>query len=512
MPSDLKPPPLLSFREAVPWMNKHANVSGVVNRRYDVWNRTSTRAEPAKNRWRAGLNALRQIVRDAESASARVRAFGSAWSLSEAPYCSEYLVNTKPLNYVDVGVAPKYVDPASTDAPERLVFAQCGLHVMELNAILEARGLSLPASGASNGQTICGAVSTGTHGSAIDFGGMPEFVAGIHLLAEGGEHYWIEPEDRPAMSKGFADSLGAHMVRDTRLFRAVLVSFGSFGLIHAMALRSSPLFFLEKHRFRRDFSMVKPVLSTLDFSKIELPRGARRPYHFEVVLNPYGTEDGERGAFVTVMYEVPEKPESPRPRPGGVMAGDDLLNFIGALSGHAPGVAVAPLVTALLNSQYGESLPIVGTLGELFGPTDTRGPVLSCELGIPLGKVALALDEILAAARQMAFVGAIALRFIPKSRALLALNQYEMTCTIELPGAASGRTAAFFEAVFAALEAKAIPFALHWGQCGSLGPDRIQRMYGDSADEWVAARGRFLSPRGRRTFSNPWLDAAGLSA
>lgn len=295
--------PLISFEPSFAWMNKHLNVSANVERLYDAWNRWSDRSVPTQHVWRAGLGALQHIVRDAEAMGKRVRGLGGAWSLSGAAVTQDFLVDTKPLNYLDIGLQPQNLDLAFQGVPERLVFAQCGVSVMELNQALEAHNVALPTSGASNGQTICGALSTGTHGSAHTVGSMQDFIVGLHIVASGGAHYWLERASQPVVAPRFCELLGAELVRDDTLFNAAVVSFGSFGLIHAALFTCEPIYTLELHIRRFDYDAVRPVLSTLDVSSLQLPDGATLPFHFEVILHPYRTQPGAQGAYVRFMYQ-----------------------------------------------------------------------------------------------------------------------------------------------------------------------------------------------------------------
>jgi hypothetical protein len=163
------------------WTNKHQNLSQRVWRHYDVWNRAGV----GDDAWRGGLGNLHEILADAQSLGRRVRAVGARWSLSPVAMCPDVMINTMPLNYHQLGLPARHVATTAAD-PSRLVFAQCGARVGELSQSLEARGYALPTSGASNGQTICGAISTGTHGSARRVGSMQDFILGLHLLGEDG--------------------------------------------------------------------------------------------------------------------------------------------------------------------------------------------------------------------------------------------------------------------------------------------------------------------------------------
>ena len=64
-----------------------------------------------------------------------------------------------------------------------------------------------------------------------------------------------------------------------------------------------------------------------------LPLREERPFHFQVVLNPY---DLAKGVFVTVMYRRPYTTNyiAPAISLGGVVPGDDAPAFIGGLVGY----------------------------------------------------------------------------------------------------------------------------------------------------------------------------------
>jgi hypothetical protein len=112
-----------------------------------------------------------------------------------------------------------------------------------------------------------------------------------------------------------------------------------------------------------------------------------------------------------------------------------------------------------------------------------------------------------------AYPGLMAFRFSAKARALLALNQFDPTCTIELPalGGVAGNDA-FYAAVWQSLDQAGIAHTLHFGQLNLADAGAVQKSYGASVPAWISARQAFLTPAGRKTFSNDFLDACGLSA
>jgi FAD/FMN-containing dehydrogenase len=505
--------PLIQFTTNQAWQNKHMNVSATIERLYEAWNRWSDRSQPQRDVWQPGLSALQQIVRDAEASGKRVRGLGGGWSLSEAAVTTDFLVDTKQLNNLVIGISPAFLNASFQGDPGRLVFAQCGVSVMELNIALETRHLSLPTSGASNGQTICGAVSTGTHGSAHAFGAMQEFVVGLHIVAEAGKHYWIERASRPVVSQAFCEVLGAELWRDDHLFEAALVSFGSFGLIHAAMLVCEPIYTLELHIWRYDYDQVKPALSTLDVSSLQLPDGPILPFHFEVVLNPYRTRHGEAGAFVRFIYK---RSFTPVPHvPGDTIVtspGDDVMGLIGTLSDAVPPLIPAALDAFLPRQFPPTTAPILGSHGQIFGATEVRGHAMSTEIGVALQDAGAAVEAIVAVAHDHAFAAPVALRYVKASSATLAFTCFApITCTIELPAVESQRTAEAYRRIWSELDRRGIPYTLHWGQCLRAEAAFIRESFGERVDAWLMARRQFLSPAARHTFANDLLVACGLA-
>src|SRR6185503_12826145 len=108
-----------------------------------------------------------------------------------------------------VKVTEGNLDPLYKGDAERrtgLYLFQCGMLVAEVNKLLESdqQKRSLWTSGAANGQTIVGATSTGTHGSALGFGALHDHIVAIHLLAGPEKSFLIERDSYPVLKPGFA--------------------------------------------------------------------------------------------------------------------------------------------------------------------------------------------------------------------------------------------------------------------------------------------------------------------
>jgi FAD/FMN-containing dehydrogenase len=514
------PVPLIETSPKTSWHNWHrtSGVGGAVQTLFKPRNMWTT-ARPDASRWfDAGLAGLISIVQRAEADGRRVRAIGSGWSLSSAAFVEDYLVDTSALSDWSLGFSAPMVEAGYASRRDRLVFAQCGAQIRTLDAHLEQNRLALSTQGASNGQTIVGATATGTHGSACDVGSMADFILGLHIVAEGGRHYWVERASNPALTPAFAQWLGAEQRRDDALFNAAVVGFGSFGLIHGVAFEAEPVFVLDRFVKQCDASQVMHAAGTRDIAGLGLP-GTGMPFHLEFVFNPYRRGAGERGAFIRAYYKTVLGPADAYPAlpvgGEGTVRSPDLVNVVSMLSD-----TVSALVPSLLQGQLEQafrptSTPLPrGLPGQIFDDTLPSNGGTSVEIGVPLDRTAEALSALFAVMDRNVFGAPVALRYVRASTATLAFTCHApITCTMELPGIDSASARKAHELIFRALSDAKIPATYHWGQQGPYTPESLLAGYGSArVDGWLAARRAFLSPAGRRTFSNALLDQCGLSS
>ncbi len=454
---------------------------------------------------------FQKLIRDAITSKTPFRMLGAGWSWTKIATARDGLMyDTKQLN-TTIRISPKSVKPGYPGDPKNLLFAQCGNAVWELSKELRPQKLSLKTSGASNGQTIAGVISTGAHGSTIDVGAVQDFVVGLHLIVSPTRHIWLERKSAPVVSSFFVEKLQTELVQDDQLFNAALVSFGSFGIIHGVMIETEDLFLLETNMQRIPYvAPLKNLMTTLNFSTATLPGGNERPFHFAIILNPY---DMNGGAYVSTFYKRPYREDYIRPKPndGGIGPGDDAPCFIGTITNTIPTlvpVAVNKLVAGKLKP-YSKQF---GTLGEIFNNTTLRGKLLSAAIGLPIDQVER-VTELLVELNKTdgPFAGLFAYRYVKKSKATLAFTRFDFTCILELDGAFSNATMNFYRAVWKKLENEQIPFTVHWGKMNELNFEKITRMYGkDSVEAWIAARNKLLDVDCRKVFTNPILTQWGL--
>jgi hypothetical protein len=465
------------------WVNRHESFTQDIEDLYDL---ADLNTGNILNDYNDVTKGVQSLLAEAITKRKRLRALGGEWSWTKIAATKGILLNTKPLN-LSFTLSQNNVSNNYAKSPADLYFAQCGLSVKELNDRLRVRSRSLKTSGASNGQTIAGAISTGTHGSAFEIGSIQDSVVGLHLIVNPNRHVWLERASYPVVSSSFVQSLGAELIQDDDLFNAALVSFGSFGFIHGVLIETVPLFLYECHRIRLPIDMtLYRLMETLDFTNSALPYGSQKPYHFQVVINLYDTSGG---AYISVMYYRPYHTNYTPPKPDSNPAGDDLPLIVGKITDAVPAL-VPTVVNKLVRTGYKPYANIWGTHGEIFTNTDTRGQVLSTAMGIPINQV----DEMSELVQQVnnihgPFTGVMAFRYVKKTTAVLGFTRFDPTCIVELDGVDSARTRAFYQAVWNEMERQGIPYTFHWGKVLSLTNSRLRQMYTDaSVDAWMDAR------------------------
>ncbi|HEX5725590.1 MAG TPA: FAD-binding protein [Longimicrobiaceae bacterium] len=503
-------PARITTRDNIVFVNKHLTVQQPTARLFEVWNNPVGADHFATLRDTAA--SLQGIAAQARQAGVRARGLGGAWSISDVAATEGWLINTNAMRWTfdmtAATCAPGYPDPA------RLLFAQGGTQIAVCNQYLAARGRSLRASGASNGQTIAGAIATGTHGSGIATGAIHDAVVGLHLLT-GTASLWVERQSQPVVSDAFIAALGATPLRNDAAFEAILVGLGAFGLVNAVLIETDPIYLLEAQRWRRPLdATLRNALNTLDFTGVGLPYPNERPWHFEMVANPH---DLQNGVWITTLYRRPYRPDYPRmPPPGnGYAPGEDALSAIGGVTNWLP-QTIRPLMTQLMNSLYQPYPPRWGTLGEQFRATTTRGASTGMAFGLPIARASQAMDVALAVQRQSGpYPSVVAFRYLPVSRGTMAFTRFApMTAIMDLDGVNSALTRTYYDRVCQAMAAAGIPFTLHWGKHNTfLNAQRVRTMYGGALDSFLAVRRQLLPDPGmQRVFSSPFLDRCGLSA
>ena len=462
---------------------------------------------------------LQGLIGNALGNGKRLRAYGSAWSLSKCGVTDHELVNTAALT-IGLRPADAHFDPAYPVANrDKVRFLECGVSIAMVNEYLYGEKLSLKASGSNSGQALAGVVSTGTHGSAFKFGACQDFVVGLHLVVGPNKHVYLQRASSPVVNQSWANAFGATLVSDDAQFNSALVSFGSFGIIHGLMIEARDRFLL--HSYRRFDPLdagLWNAIDSLNFSGINLPLPENDLYHFEVFFNPNsGTPPNE--AIVMLMFEEDWHSYTPpvwNAGTGGMSASG--LDVMGQLVTALPS-SISGIIKSSLNDEVNSKFAPyekVGAIRDLFRGEVTRGKTLASGVAVPLDKAAQALNIAFDTYKNFGAVLPLLLsvRYVKGTRATLGFTKFPTTCILELDSLNLPETRQYVRDVWQNLTADNINFTLHWGKFNTyLTPARVESMYGQAAiNEWKTSRAALMeSADVSRVFDSPFLVGAGLA-
>ncbi|HEX6226344.1 MAG TPA: hypothetical protein VFZ52_18120, partial [Chryseolinea sp.] len=372
---------------------------------------------------------LMWIISDAMEKGLKLRAMGSGWSFSKVAVCDGAIINTKRLR---VKIKPKVenFDPeflAAGNHPDNFKFLQCGNTVISINQMLEQESTpakSLRCSGGSNGQTIVGAFSTGTHGASIGVGALTEMIVGLHIITGPDTHVYLERSSRKVTSPLFHQKIGAKAIIDDDLFNAALVSFGSFGIIHGVMVEIEDKFLLKQKLGRIPYDVhLEDAVKMGNFGGIEshlafpLNDPRHKIYHFELAINPhdFGFDDPEKGVYLRSMFKCPFEPYTPIVVEEKYSYGDDTLGLMQSvldslekLPGGINNALIPKLVNALFKLAYDRPEAATGTIGETFNSTKFRGQLFSAAFGIARESVRDVIEHCLEINKSIKLAGVMA--------------------------------------------------------------------------------------------------------
>jgi FAD/FMN-containing dehydrogenase len=158
---------------------------------------------------------LLDALRVAAAERLPARAAGAGHSFSPIVETSGLLVEQSGLTGL-VGV----------DRERRTATARCGTRIADLGAPLWQHGLGLANQGDIDGQTIAGAVATGTHGSGLTLGSISSTLVGARLATANGDVVEVEP--------------------GSELLRAAQVSIGALGILTELTLQAVDAYELDE--------------------------------------------------------------------------------------------------------------------------------------------------------------------------------------------------------------------------------------------------------------------------
>lgn len=104
------------------------------------------------------------------------------------------------------------------------ITVKAGTTIKEISTALDIHGLDLSAISTINSQTIVGAITTGTHGAAVNHGSLATMVVSLEMVTASGEVLRIN--------------------NDNELFNAAIMSLGMLGVIPEVTIQAEHAFIL----------------------------------------------------------------------------------------------------------------------------------------------------------------------------------------------------------------------------------------------------------------------------
>ncbi len=419
------------------------------------WSR-GVRFRPARREVPADLAGLRAALLDAAAAGRRVRVAGSGHSFTPLVATDGVLLSL---------AAFKGILEVDRERREALVAA--GTTVRELGDPLWRAGLSLANQGDIDGQTLAGALATGTHGTGAELGCLATQVVGLTLLTAGGE------------------VVDASATRNTAIFDAARVSLGALGIVTRVRLALRPAYRLREERSAMD----------LEECLAGLAEARRRHRHHEFFWFPHA----ERVQVKTLHpTEEPERRRRVRELLEDVLLENAGLWAVCQVGRLAP--SRCPALHRLAARLAGEGSS-VGAAHRVF-PTPRLVRFQEREYAIPADRAADCVRELRAFARErrVATTFPVEVRHVAADDIPLSPFQGRESATVAVHAWRKMPHEEWFagaEAIFRNHRGRP-----HWGKLHGLGAAELRGLY-PRWDEFQATR-RALDPRG--LFASPYLD------
>jgi hypothetical protein len=423
---------------------------------------------------------INDLVKEARAKKKRMRAIGSAWALSNIQVTDHWLLNTKLLNRCFEMDGDCFHADYPAEKKPYLVIAQCGISIGELNVYLEMpkdrnrERRSLRTSGIGAGQTVVGAVSGNTHGSAVNFGALPDFVVAIQICNGREKPFWIERSSYRVMNEAFVNKVQSTLIADDEIFHSAVVSFGAFGIVTAYAIETEPIYHIQYPKIREvNLQQLGQILT--DFSYYSKLR------HLEFVFNPYY----EDSVYLIEGTQVPFEEGHPEPKPLWI-----LPNKLG----YAPGdlttkfLLLLPFVsgkkkTSILFKEYLKNAvlsEVRGTSGQLFTATITylegyneTAFAVSSDQGVRTIRLAQQ------ATRESKLPLVWQARVVHPGQSVFGFTNHDPKAIVfEFGIANTGIYPKFEEKLLGMLRAAGIRYTFHWSKNAMVNPHRLEEMYG----------------------------------
>lgn len=216
-------------------------------KRWSNWARTFA-SNPEKILYPSTIDEVVLLVKEASNQRKKIRVVGAGHSFTKLVMTDDWLVSLDLLSGIE-----QFDEASST------VVVLAGTRLFQLGEELGEAGYAQENLGDINVQSIAGAISTGTHGTGLEFGNISTQVVELTIVTASGELLTVSKE------------------QNARFFKACLVSFGSLGIIVKVKLRVIDSLVYEYRSDKIQYPNFEP----------NLERYINDNRHFEFYIFPY---------------------------------------------------------------------------------------------------------------------------------------------------------------------------------------------------------------------------------
>lgn len=471
------------------------------------------------------LDQLVATIKDAGSKKQRVRAVGSGHSTSDITRTDgAVLIDPHQMAaMMDVDTATLSQSGSGTS----LIRVQSGILIKDLNQQLDSRGLALVHMPAYDGQTISGAMSTGTHGSGAKWGPMASMLRSIVMVVGNGTVFQIEPAsgaitDPSKFSGTLSEAPGVPVVllQNDDWFNAAQVSMGCLGVIYSYTIEVTAAFHVSENRTAVRWEDIKGQFAPETFNPLPAPLADWD--HFELVVSPYASDDDNKHPCVWVeRARVGSTPKRGARQDfwgriledlGILFTGvlDDILNVFPRLAPSSINAAMESLAT--------DDAPYVDSSYVVFKVLDSELELRAhaVELHFEARDLVATVDELLATFQTIAdqkklyVAGPIGIRFVAPSDALLAPQTGRLTATAEMSNIVGiTRGVELLQEVKSAMSSADRSIRVHWGlDLDTVTAQDARDWYGANLDKWLSV---YREANANGMFNNKFTDRMGIT-
>jgi len=292
---------------------------------------------------------IHNIIKYCHKNKKKIRVIGAGHSFTPLAVTNNILLSLENFSGID-----------KIDYENKRVSVWAGTTLLELGKLLYKHGLSMENLGDINVQTIAGAISTGTHGSGINFGNLSTQVTELSIITASGDYLTISETE------------------NSHLFNAARLSLGLLGIIIKVEINV-----ISAHQL---ISVSKR--STINKSFPNLNELIKTNRHFEFFWFPH-TE--------TIQIKTLNPATSnPKNNLKGSSTFNDLIIENGALSLVSKLSRMQPKLSRFISKMIALSIPTGHTIGNSFEMYATPRLVKfnEMEYSIPAEHMASAMKDI----------------------------------------------------------------------------------------------------------------------